>query len=134
MVTSEVSASEDLLPLKASELRDALVGKLISYNPPGWADIGVHEEFHPDGSWRGILYGRGPIPFTGRWAIQGDQMCVTADSGTVAESWHKGEYCRKVWRNPKTGQLQIYYLPDQPSSPQRMGLQTISVRQLDTIR
>src|SRR4051812_34013041 len=92
-------APEGSSPLKSDEIRKELVGKLITYAPPGSAGMGIHEEFHPDGIWRGTLYGRGPIPFSGKWSIASDQICVVADSGTAAERWHPGKFCRQIWRN-----------------------------------
>ena len=98
-------APDGFVPLRSDEIRKALVGKLISYSPPGSADMGIHEEFHPGGTWRGILYGRGPIPFSGRWSIDDDQICVESDGGSAAERWHSGRYCRKVWQDRKSGEL-----------------------------
>ena len=120
-------ALEASSPLKSDEIRKVLVGKLITYEPPGSADMGIHEEFHPDGIWRGILYGRGPIPLSGKWSIEADQICVAADRGTAAERWHRGKFCRKVWRNRKSGELQLNYLPDQSPASRKIGLQTITV-------
>jgi len=120
-------APEASSPLKSDEIRKVLVGKLITYEPPGSADMGIHEEFHPDGIWRGILYGRGPIPFSGKWSIEADQICVAADRRTAAERWHPGKFCRNVWRNRKSGELQLNYLRDQSSGSRKMGLQTITV-------
>lgn len=125
---------EDSFPLKSGEIREAFVGKGISYTPTNSADMGIREEFHSDGRWRVVLYGRGPIPSSGKWSIADDQMCVAADGGTHAELWHSGRYCRAVWRDRKTGELRIEYLPDRPSSSLKMGFQTIAVDDLPTIK
>ncbi|MEG3143345.1 hypothetical protein U1839_01645 [Sphingomonas sp. RT2P30] len=125
---------EEERALTSREVRTALVGKLIMYTPAGTADMGVHEEFHPDGLWRGALYGRGPIPFSGRWSIERDQICVAADGGTPAKRWHPELYCRNVWQNRRTGELRMNYLPDQPAPSQKMGLQTLTVRDLIMVR
>jgi hypothetical protein len=116
--------------LKAGEIRRALVGKRISYNPPGWADTAISEEFRPDGIWSGWLSGRGPISFSGQWLIKGDQICVTADKGTFAKRWHSGPFCRTVWKDQENGVLRTEYLGDQPSSPNAFGLQTLEVSNL----
>lgn len=127
----DAHAAERLLPLRSGEIEKALVGKLILYNPD-MMDAGIHEEFHPGGVWRGILYGRGPISFSGRWSIVGDRICVQADKGTHAEHWHAGLYCRQVWQNPETGALLIDHLSDRPDSPYKKGLQVLVIRDLPT--
>ncbi|QCI92189.1 hypothetical protein [Novosphingobium sp. EMRT-2] len=132
MSSAHAQHAEGALPLKSSEIEKALVGKWIRYNPPGWADSDIHEEFHPDGKWRGSLSGLGPIYFTGRWSIEDDRVCVVADKGTFAESWHAGLYCRQVLQNRETEDLLIGYLPDRPDSPRKMGLQVVEVRALPT--
>ena len=136
VATLSVDAGEPrrALPLKPGEISKALVGKRISYVPPGWTDAGLEEEFHPDGIWRGLLYDRVPIPFSGRWSIDDGKMCVTADRGNFAERWHTGRHCRLVWKNRTSGELLIDYLPDQRSSSRKIGLQTLSVRELATIK
>lgn len=116
--------------LRADEIREALVGKKISYMPPGSADTGITEEFYPDGRWGGIKMARGPSRFSGHWSIDGTQMCVMADQGTVAERWHSGSFCRTVWQDRTTGLLRIEYLGDQPSSTSNFGLQTLTVSDL----
>ena len=128
---SSVNAGEaGRVPLKSGEISKALVGKEIGYNPPGWADTAIAEEFYPDGKWGGMLAGRGPVHFSGRWSIDGGKMCVMADRGTIAERWHPGRYCRQVWRDRASGKLLMDYLPDQAPSRWKMGLQVLSVQDL----
>lgn len=127
-----VGAPSGLEKLGAAEIRKALRGKSASYSPAGWADAGLYEEYHGDGTWRGFLLGRGPIKFAGRWIIKNNELCVTADPGTIAARWHAGEYCRPVWRDRETAQLRMNYLADQPSSSHSMGMQTLRIRDLDT--
>lgn len=116
--------------LQADEIRSVLVGKRISYSPPGWVHVGIFEEFHHDGKWGGQLWGRAPVSFSGQWSIDGDQICVTADKGTVAEFWHSGPFCRTVWKDDENGALRAEYLGDQPSSRINFGLQTLTVSDL----
>lgn len=115
-----------LQQLHEVEIRQALSGKFVSYDP-GCCDNRMHEEFHADGKWRGILYGRGPMPFTGRWTIDHDQLCTIADPGSLAESWHEGEYCRDVMRNNESTKLIMEYLQDRTSSSHKHGLQVLEV-------
>lgn len=96
-----------LTRLGAGEIRQALVGRRIAYSPPRWSDAGVHEEFHPDGRWQGIYYGRGPMPVAGRWALHGNRVCVVPTSGYLARSSFPRTICRSVWRNRRTGRLLI---------------------------
>jgi hypothetical protein len=110
--------------LGSAEIRHSLLGKLIYYSPPGWSDTGVGEEFHEDGKWRGIAYSRGAVDFSGRWSVEANQLCVVADKGSFAEKWHAGKYCRRVWKNKRTGQLMLVHLSG------HSGLQTVSVRDL----
>jgi hypothetical protein len=111
--------------LGSAEIRHSLVGKLIAYSPPGWADAGVSEEFHEGGKWRGLYLSRGPVDFSGRWSVEANQLCVVADRGSFAEKWHAGKYCRQVWKNKRTGQLLLTHLTGHPD-----GLQTLSVQHL----
>lgn len=92
-------------PLNGSEIEKALTGNLVSYSPAGWADAGVHEEFHEGGVWKGVYYSRGPIGFTGHWAIRNAELCVSPDKGTIVALWFVGDRCRAVWRDKTTGQL-----------------------------
>lgn len=116
--------------LNAAKIRKALIGKSVSYSPPGSADAGLHEEYHSDGTWRGALYGAAIIGFTGRWIIKDGELCVTADPRTIAEHWHAGQYCRQVWRDRGSSQLRMIYLTDQPSSSHNLGPQILHVRDL----
>lgn len=117
--------------LKSKAIKVALVGKHISYNPPGWADTAMTEEFHPDHVWRGVLYGIGIIASTGKWSIKGEQICVVADHESFAERWLKGQNCRKLWQDVDSGKLRIAYLSDRPFSPDNFGLQILTVRDLN---
>lgn len=130
---SGARAPRDFFPLTSNDVKKVLVGKLINYDPPGTADMRIHEEFHPDGRWRVMLYGRGPIPSSGKWSINGDQICIEADSATEAARWHSARYCRAVWQNPKTGELRMEYLRDGPASPKKIGLQTVVVHDLPNL-
>lgn len=116
--------------LRQAEIRKALTGKLVSYSPPGWADAGVHEEYHSNGTWRGIRYGRGPIPFSGRWSIRNDQLCVQADKETIAVRFPSGQRCRHVWRDEATGRLWINHLTIGPSDSLGIGAQLLNISEL----
>lgn len=116
--------------VNAAGIRKFLIGKSISYNPPGWADTNMTEDFYPNGVWRGVLHGRGPMPFSGRWVITDRKICVTADEGTDFKKSHSGQYCREIWQDRKTGTLRTYYLWEEPSSLGGFGLQTLSVSHL----
>lgn len=100
---------DNLRALKSAEIRVALTGKLVSYSPSGWADADVHEEYHQGGRWRGIQYSRGPLPFAGRWEVQGDELCVKGerDPPRLAPI---GRICRSVWRDDRTGQIWIAHV------------------------
>ena len=115
--------------LTSAEIQKALSGKIIVYSPAGWADADVSEEYHTDGTWGGILYSVGPTPFSGRWFVANDQVCVVAERG-VAQRWHDGQYCRDLWRERTTGHLRMTYLADRPDSSQKMGQQTLRVSDL----
>jgi len=107
--------------LGSAEIRHSLVGKLISYFPFDLMDADVQEAFRKDGAWGGVVRGRGPIPFSGSWSVEANQLCVVADKGSDAEKWHPGKYCRQVWRNKRTGQLMLAHLTG------AHGLQTVSI-------
>lgn len=102
--------SPQLQQLTAGEIGAALRGKLVSYEPPGSADMGVHEEYHPDGRWAGIRYGRGPMPFSGRWQVRNGQLCVRAGQGLTGEPWKRGWVCRKVWRDARSRRLHMKHM------------------------
>lgn len=93
-----------------TEIRAALSGKAIAYAPEGWADAGIHEEFHESGIWKGIYYSRGPGRFSGRWTVVGDRLCVTPDRRTIVARWFEGNRCRSIWRGSKSGALKIEHL------------------------
>jgi len=116
------------LPLSSVEIRHSLIGKLIDYSPPGWADADVSEQFHEDGKWQGAALSRGPIPFSGRWSIEADKLCVVSNRGSFAEKWHHGKYCRQVWKNKRTGQLLMAHLTGFKE------LQILSVRDPKTLK
>ena len=105
--------------LGSAEIRQSFTGKYIFYSPPGWADAGVHEEFHQDGKWRGIRYSRGPVEFSGRWSVEANKLCVLPDRASPA-----GKHCRQIWKNKHTGQLLLDHLSGLG------GLQTVSIRDL----
>ena len=69
--------------LGVAEVRAALSGRVIAYAAEGWADAGVQEEFQENGIWKGIYYSRGPIGFSGRWTVIGNQLCVTPDQRSI---------------------------------------------------
>lgn len=94
--------TDHLQRLGAADIGAELGGMLVSYNPPGWHDTAVHEEFHEDGVWRGIHYGRGPRVFVGRWRISDNRLCTMPESGPLRIG---AEICREVWRDPRTGEL-----------------------------
>ena len=114
--------------LSSAEIRHSLIGKSIFYSAPGGGEGGVSEEFHEDGKWRGNYLGRGPVDFSGRWSVEVNQLCVVADRGSLAETWHAGKYCRQVWKNEHTAQLIMAH----PTG--RSGLQIPSVRDLASFK
>lgn len=118
-------------PLSTIEIQKALIGKSVRYFPPGSADAGMSEGYHSDGTWRGTLYGAGVGNFAGRWIIKNGEICVISDPQTIAERWHSGEYCRKIWRDRISLKLRMNYLADQPSSPHAWGMQILEVRNLE---
>lgn len=120
--------------LRQAEIRKAVTGKAVSYSPPDWADSGVREEYHSNGIWRGIRYGRGPIPFAGRWTIRNDQLCVQADKETIAARFPSGERCRHVWRDEATGRLWIDHLMIAPSASPGVGAQLLTISELSPER
>ena len=93
--------------LDAGEIRSALLGRRISYNPPGWADTGMNEEYREDGAWRGIHLGRGPDNFSGRWRIANDRLCTTPETGLYGR---REEVCREIWRDARAGDLLMEHL------------------------
>ena len=92
--------------LDANEIRTALVGTTIGYNPPGWADAGAVETYHEDGTWTGIRLSRGPLDFRGRWQIVNNRLCTSAESGLVVPR----DVCRTLWRDPETGALLMEHM------------------------
>lgn len=115
--------STRLTRLGAAEIRAALLGKMVGYSPPGWADAGSHEEYHGDGRWTGTRLSRGPIPFSGRWHVDDARLCVVAESGMVAGALKDGPLCRTVWLDRKTGALLM-----EDAMSQGRGLLILSVR------
>ena len=111
--------------LGSDEIRAALLGRLVAYDPPGTADAGAHEEYHEDGRWSGLRYSRGPIPFSGRWHVEDDRLCVAAEQGRVAGQLRNGPLCRALWRDPKSGDLLMEH-----AMYQGQGLLRLSTRAL----
>jgi hypothetical protein len=95
--------------LSDAEIQEQFAGSIISYSPPGWADSAIQEVFYRDGTWGGLLYGRGPIGFSGKWAIQDNQICVTPDAKGIVENWFVGTRCRMVGRS-LPGKVFVNYL------------------------
>lgn len=92
----ESGVVESSASLSSREINELLTGKMITYSPPGWADAGVHEEFHEGGEWRGIRYSRGPVPFSGQWFTKENKLCVTSPR-TISSSVSEGApFCREV--------------------------------------
>lgn len=116
--------------LSPAEIRETLTGKLVSYSPPGLADADVHEEYHRNGLWRGISYGRGPSPFSGRWSVQGNQLCVQADHGVIIRRLEAGKRCRQIWRDKATGRLWMDHLIPRLSSVRPDAAQRLTIRRL----
>ena len=124
------SSKAKLHQLNSREVASALAGKLASYSPPGWADAGVHEEYHIGGMWRGIRYGRGPVSFSGRWKIENGQLCVRAESGLAGAPWERGWVCRKVWRDHVSGKLLMAHMSFGIDPKRGLGPLELLVRQL----
>jgi hypothetical protein len=123
---SNKAGSAQLRQLDGEEIRAALTGNLVSYSKPGWADTGVHEEFHDGGRWRGIRYSRGPIPFSGRWHIENSQLCVTAETGVVAGILRDGPLCRAVWRDEAIDGLLMEDAMAQGGAPLPLRVQSLA--------
>ena len=123
-----VSGAERSRSLRAPEIRTALIDKTISYSPPGWADAGVSEVFHSDGTWTGIYYTFGPIGFAGRWIIEDNKICVSPDAKAIVSKWFSGSRCRTVWRGRNDKKLSIEHLdPRQsPSEPLVVSIRGLS--------
>ena len=115
--------------LASNEISLALRGNLASYSPPGSADAGIHEEYHADGRWAGIRYGRGPMPFAGRWRVQKNQLCVRSESGLSGDRWERGWVCRRVWKNI-SGKLLMPHLTLGIAPELGVGPMELSVRHL----
>lgn len=100
MVDKEVNLN--LSRLNGDEIRSKLIGRRISPDP-SFANIHSDfvEQFLSDGEWASVRKHRGPIQISGRWAISGDMVCVTAE--------RIGTQCRSVWISRSTGYL---YLKD----------------------
>lgn len=124
-VLPTANAQAELARLDSSQIRAALTGKIVRYSPPGWADADVHEEFRPDGKWGGIVYGRGPMGFAGRWDVRNDQLCVVAEQGLWAALRERVWYCRMVWRDPQTGRLLMDHVSGGYGNDRSMGPQTL---------
>jgi hypothetical protein len=121
------SAAERSRSLSAPEIRTALIDKMITYSPPGWADAGISEVFHSDGTWTGIYHSRGPIGFAGRWIIEDNEICVTPDAKAIVSKWFSGSRCRTVWRGANDKGLSIEHL-DPRQSP--LDPLVVSIRDL----
>lgn len=134
-LAAAVPAQAQMVRLGDADIRTALAGNLISYSPPGWFDAGAHEEFHRDGTWRGIRYSRGPIGFSGVWAIKDDQLCVSQIQGLWEKIGGPAELCRALWRDAQTGGLWIDHVRIGfdglgGGRPMNAGLQALTVRSL----
>jgi len=116
-----------LRQLTSSEIDAALRGKLVSYSPPGFADAGIHEEYHADWRWAGTRYGRGPFPFAGQWKVHKNQLCVQSKSGLSRILPERGWWCRKVWKDT-SGKLLMSHLTLGASL--KLDLMKLSVRPL----
>jgi hypothetical protein len=106
--------------LDSANIGTSLAGKSVSYNPPGWADTGVNEEYREDGVWQGLRLGRGPMPYSGRWRIAGDRLCTTAETGLRPIGQ---EICREVWRDPRTGELLMEHIAGVERGLMRLTIQ-----------
>jgi hypothetical protein len=115
----------ELRQLDEAEIRAVFAGKSISYEKPGTADAGVHEEFHEDGSWRGIRYSRGPISFSGRWYLDRSRLCVVVKSGYVAGALRHGPLCRSIWRDELSGEFTMEDAMTQGEAPLVLSLRSL---------
>jgi hypothetical protein len=95
--------------LSAAEIRSALSGTRVSYAPPRSGDMGVQEEYGVDGGWTGIIYGRAPLPFSGQWKVENDELCVHTERGSARRA-STGWFCRVVWRDDTSGNLLMDHL------------------------
>lgn len=93
--------------LDAGEIRAAVFGKRVSYNPPGTADAGANEEYLADGTWRGTRLSRGPVGFSGRWRIANGRLCTRQETGIGGAL---EEVCREMWRDPQNGDLLMEHM------------------------
>lgn len=75
---ASVAAASDPSELTGPQIRAAFAGKVISE--------GAHWTIYlrPDGRTRSIELGR---PHRGRWAITGNELCVTISAGVDPECW-----------------------------------------------
>lgn len=103
------SRPSDLKSLSAEEIEVVLTAKSALYSPPGWGDAGMLEEFHTEGRWSGVHYGRGPSPFGGQWITKDNQLCIRVEYGL--EFYHLRKwFCRSVWRQVGSGSLYMDHL------------------------
>ncbi|MGN6290585.1 MAG: hypothetical protein ACTHNA_15120 [Sphingopyxis terrae] len=112
--SAQPSASRQLK--EAAAIRALLSGKYVGYSLPGWADTDIWEGFEANGTWTGTLLGRGPVPFSGRWKIDGERICVLPDQEGSVATWFSGWRCRIVWIDENTGRLSMEYLDPRRAS------------------
>jgi len=91
--------------LNEPEIGRLIIGNSISYNPPRWADAGDHERFNDDGRWQGGLSSRGPVPFSGRWNIEADKICVIAETNRLPAKFRELPFCRSFWLDRRAGRF-----------------------------
>ncbi|WP_152998798.1 hypothetical protein [Sphingopyxis sp. H115] len=101
---------------EASTIRALLSGKFVGYSLPGWADTEIWEGFEADGTWTGTLLGRGPVPFSGRWKIHREQICVLPDQENHVATWFSGWRCRVIWIDENAERLSMEYLDPRRAS------------------
>ena len=78
--------------LRSEELSETISGQSFVAFDVKCADCGFDETFSKSGAWRGVLYGLGPIPVEGEWRIDGNRVCVLAQSARL-------RICRRMRRD-----------------------------------
>jgi hypothetical protein len=105
----------DFSELRATDIRQAVAGMRLrpdfSLGQPAFLDF--DECFEADGRWRSARAQRAMILLTGRWSVEGDQLCVSVE--TRNRTPFPRRECRTLSRHARTGQLMMTSLIGEPT-------------------